>query len=115
VTFVPDHIINQDYYRYYIQKHTSDERIKLVDDDIHSYINAGICNNMFRFGYQGDKITLASILKAFKKTSQAKWFEQQSASWKEKFQVKFAEVRTSRGIGFSFNLIDDEELLNFDE
>ncbi|CAG9803406.1 unnamed protein product [Chironomus riparius] len=46
--------------------------------------------------------------------SQISWFMQQFTSFNKKYQPEFAEIKTSRGTGFTFNMIDDYELLNFE-
>ena len=47
-----------------------------------------------------------------KETSEIQWFQQQFSAFNGKFRPVFAEIQTQRGMGFSFNLIDDDELLN---
>ena len=49
-----------------------------------------------------------------KATSQIQWFQDQIITFNGKSHPIFAEVRTERGMGFSFNLMDAEELLDFE-
>ena len=43
------------------------------------------------------------------------WFREQFSSFNGKYQPEFAEIRTSRGMGFTFNMIDADEMFNFDQ
>lgn len=43
------------------------------------------------------------------------WFESLTASWNQKFFPEFAEVFTKTGLGYSFNMIDADDLLNLNE
>jgi amiloride-sensitive sodium channel len=53
------------------------------------------------------------IVDMLKETSEVHWFQQQFSTFGTKYQPMFAEVWTQRGMGFSFNLKDSEELLDF--
>ena len=55
------------------------------------------------------------ILKLLKEDSQVGWFRDQLSSFNGKYQPEFAEIRTSRGMGFTFNMIDADEMFNFDQ
>lgn len=52
---------------------------------------------------------------AIKSSSEVLWFQDQFSSFNENFQPSFAEIRTQRGMGFSFNLIEANELLNVEK
>jgi hypothetical protein len=43
------------------------------------------------------------------------WFEEQKASWNQRFSPTFSEIFTMQGLGFSFNLLDSSEVLNLNE
>jgi hypothetical protein len=45
--------------------------------------------------------------------SRLDWFHQQNVSWDDKYAPTFTEIRTIRGMGFVFNSIATENLLNF--
>lgn len=45
-------------------------------------------------------------------TEQRNWFDERQASWNTILDPPFAETITARGIGFTFNIIDSEDLLN---
>lgn len=45
--------------------------------------------------------------------SRLDWFQQQFASWNDFYQPVFAQIRTQHGMGFTFNMIDADKLLNF--
>jgi hypothetical protein len=55
------------------------------------------------------------VSKYVPRNSSKTWFSLQKSSLNQKYSPKFAEIRTARGMGFSFNLIDAEKLLNADE
>lgn len=43
------------------------------------------------------------------------WFQRQFSSFYGKYLPEYTEVRTPRGIGYTFNMIDVDEMLNFDQ
>jgi hypothetical protein len=45
--------------------------------------------------------------------SQIVFFRQQYATWANKFQVSFTEMRTKYGMVYTFNLVDSKKLLNY--
>lgn len=47
--------------------------------------------------------------------SEVQWFKDQFSIFNGNFQPFFAEVQTQRGMGFSFNLMDFNDLLNVDK
>ena len=53
-------------------------------------------------------------LYAFQNVSRSNWFRQQSFSINGNLQPVFAEISTFRGLAYSFNLMDFEDLLNVD-
>jgi hypothetical protein len=55
------------------------------------------------------------IFEATRFSSQIKWFRHQLVSWNGRYSPTFAELRTHRGMGFSFNMIDAGKLLDLDE
>lgn len=55
------------------------------------------------------------IVPILKNISLERTFEQQEASWNSQFKAAFAKRLTSRGFGYSFNILDADEILNVDE
>ncbi|CAG9812250.1 unnamed protein product [Chironomus riparius] len=55
------------------------------------------------------------IIRALKKNSNIDWFRNQFSLLNGKYEPKYSEIRTSRGMGFTFNMIDADKLLNFDQ
>lgn len=55
------------------------------------------------------------IVSTLKNQSKLQWFSQQSGSWNKAYKAPFAELLTSRGFGFSFNILDFAELYRSDE
>lgn len=47
--------------------------------------------------------------------SQIAWFREQFSMFNRHYQPEFSEIRTLRGMGFTFNMINADELLNFDQ
>ncbi|CAO1405347.1 unnamed protein product [Diamesa serratosioi] len=47
--------------------------------------------------------------------AQTEWFKNQTGAWNTFYAPKFAEILTTRGYGYSFNVLEAEELLNVDE
>lgn len=45
-------------------------------------------------------------------SSEIRWFKDQFSTFNGNFQPIFSEVQTQHGMGFSFNLMDFNELLN---
>ncbi|CAG9811156.1 unnamed protein product [Chironomus riparius] len=54
------------------------------------------------------------LITVLKEQSNVGWFQDQFSSFNGKYQPDFAEIRTSRGMGFTFNMIDADEMFNFD-
>lgn len=46
---------------------------------------------------------------------QTDWFKNQTAAWNTLYTPKFAEILTTRGYGFTFNILEAKDLLNVDE
>ena len=74
------------------------------------------CDELYH-GHKGgyDVSFVKLILKLLKEDSQIGWFRDQLSSFNGKYQPEFAEIRTSRGMGFTFNMIDAEKMFNFDQ
>lgn len=49
------------------------------------------------------------------KQVQTEWFMNLTAEWNTFYAPKFAEILTTRGYGFSFNILEAKDLLNVDE
>ena len=54
------------------------------------------------------------IVPAIHEHVQTEWFKNQTAEWNSYYAPKFAEILTTRGYGFSFNILDAKDLLNVD-
>jgi hypothetical protein len=52
------------------------------------------------------------MVKSLKKFSETDWFSSQEGSWNNQFKIKFAEVLTARGFGFSFNLANASDVFH---
>jgi len=75
-----------------------------------------VCHNRFFF----DEIFIGDYEKLIptfirKGVSQTEWFKVQQASWNDKYSVPFAEIQTKRGMGWTFNMLDAEDLLKLDK
>jgi hypothetical protein len=55
------------------------------------------------------------IVPVVKSRSSIDWLRTQSGSWNGEFQVPFADVLTTRGSGFSFNVMDADKIFRTDE
>jgi hypothetical protein len=49
-----------------------------------------------------------------KNISKPEWFLSQNYSVNGKYQPVFAEILTPNGIGYAFNMLDAEEMMNFE-
>lgn len=56
-----------------------------------------------------------TIVPTIHKYAQSKWFKNQTAEWNSHYSPKFAEMLTTRGYGFTFNILKAEDLLNVDQ
>lgn len=56
-----------------------------------------------------------SIVPTLKNQSKLDWFLQQNASWNNLYRIPFAELLTTRGFGFSFNLMNSSDLYRIDQ
>lgn len=74
----------------------------------------GLCFGIYKLGHSRHHIG-HKIPEFIHTNSSQAWFSQQFSVFGRKYLPKFAEIRTERGLGFAFNMIDAEELLNFDE
>lgn len=55
------------------------------------------------------------IVSAIKTISRIDWMRNQTGSFREIFDVPFSEILTSRGYGFSFNIMEARDLLNINQ
>jgi hypothetical protein len=55
------------------------------------------------------------IVSLIRRHSDAEWLRNQNGSWNKGFQVPFAEMLTTRGFEFSFNVMDAGEVLRVDQ
>lgn len=69
-----------------------------------------VIHNM-NFGQEIPKEYKSHIVQEMKYFSKVGWFERQNGSFGEIYSAPFAEVLTLRGFGFSFNLMDFDDLL----
>ena len=54
------------------------------------------------------------IVPTIHKQAQTEWFINQSAEWNTIYAPTFAEILTTRGYGFSFNILEAKDVLNLD-
>jgi hypothetical protein len=54
------------------------------------------------------------VVPVIKSRSSRKWLQGQNGSWNNVHQVPFAEILTSRGSGFSFNIMDADMIFKTD-
>ncbi|KAG5668707.1 hypothetical protein PVAND_016636 [Polypedilum vanderplanki] len=71
-----------------------------------------LCFNNIDVDYKPLNVKIKG-LENIKTQSQIDLFLQQNATWNEKFSASFAEILTTFTVGFSFNLIESEKLLNY--
>lgn len=75
-----------------------------------------ICDKLFLknliYFYLAD-IETNDMIEIMRNHSRAKWFQNQYASWNG-YDVAFAEVLTSSGFCFTFNLAKAEDILNIE-
>lgn len=75
-----------------------------------------ICDKLFLnnivYFYLADTRTI-EMIEIIRNHSRAEWFQNQYASWNG-YDVPFAELLTSSGICFTFNLAKVEEILNLE-
>lgn len=55
------------------------------------------------------------ILTTIKEESRIGWFSDQFSSFNGKYFPEFAEIRTPRGMGFTFNIIAADKMFDFDQ
>jgi len=78
-----------------------------------------VCHNRFFYdeiyfkGYEGYENLIPTFIRGG--MSQSEWFKVQQASWNGKYSVPFAEIQTKRGMGWTFNMLDAEDLLKLDQ
>lgn len=77
-----------------------------------------ICKEDFQWDLGDKEINISEfgeIPQFIKQKSQLDWFKSQSAVWREKIRPEFAEIWTIRGMGFVFNSMSGEDLLEYEE
>lgn len=52
------------------------------------------------------------LVEEIKSFSKVEWFKKSKGSFGKRFNVPFAETLTAKGVAFTFNLLDFNELLN---
>lgn len=55
------------------------------------------------------------IVPLIRTRSKIDWFRNQTGSWNDLYQVPFAEVLTSRGFGFAFNVMNSSDIYKVDK
>ena len=78
------------------------------------FVESGACSRNYYFGIIFYPVGHL-VPKYIRNNSSKNWFTQQFAALNGQFLPKFAEIRTVLSMAFTFNLIDAEKLLNFDE
>jgi hypothetical protein len=69
-------------------------------------------NQIYKYPYVGYESKIAEVLR--NKSLNDK-FEQQEALWNSMYETIFVTRLTSHGFGYTFNILDDDEILNFEE
>lgn len=97
----------------------------MILQNVTKFINNLIYRNMSAFLLCGDTFSnyfsihifsiVPYIIDVMKEASLLSWFQEQFSTFNGDFQPEFSEVRTTRGYGYTFNLIDADELLNMDQ
>jgi hypothetical protein len=54
-------------------------------------------------------------LKGAASVMQREWFETKEASWNDEEQPEFIETVVRHGVGFTFNMVDADEWMNFEK
>ncbi|XP_070498386.1 pickpocket protein 19-like [Chironomus tepperi] len=73
-----------------------------------------LCLDMYeayRFGYNYSFVPY--VIEVMKSESATWWFNEQYSSFNGKYLPQFSEVRTVRGMAYTFNLISSDEMFNF--
>lgn len=52
------------------------------------------------------------IVGEIRQLSKSEWFKRQTGRFGKMFSAPFAETLTNAGVGFTFNTLNDDELLN---
>lgn len=68
-----------------------------------------ICDDLI-FNKSSDVVNYLKML-----NTESKWFQERKAVWNQRDDPPFADVLTVASIGFSFNMLDMEEILNVDK
>lgn len=55
------------------------------------------------------------IVEEIKALSKVKWFRNQNGSFGKSYNAPFAETLTSKGVAFTFNLLNSDDLINTQE
>lgn len=55
------------------------------------------------------------MVPTLKNLSTRDWFAKQSGQWNELYEAPFAELLTTRGFGFAFNLLNASDLYKTDQ
>lgn len=63
--------------------------------------------------FVGYENAIVDVLRNMSKTNHK--FESQKALWNSKIETEFAKRLTSHGFSYSFNVLNDEDILNFQE
>ncbi|KAL7015667.1 hypothetical protein ACKWTF_016585 [Chironomus riparius] len=73
-----------------------------------------LCGDTFSNYYSAVAFSIVPyIIPVIEQESQVDWFREQFSTFNQ-YQLEFSEIRTLRGMGFTFNMIDAEDLLNLD-
>lgn len=76
-----------------------------------------ITDSIFYYAYSGSPLLNYTdheklIVEEIKHFSKSEWFKSNKGSFGKFSSVPFAETLTKRGFAFSFNILDDEDLIN---
>jgi hypothetical protein len=84
-------------------------------------VNHIICFNYARLGlekgkfYYKDSSDFVKYLRNNESRDQRIWFSRREASFNDRRDPEFVETIVRHGIGFTFNMVDADQWLNFDK
>ncbi|KAG5673243.1 hypothetical protein PVAND_003306 [Polypedilum vanderplanki] len=116
VTFIPNYYADVN-----LQELIDSQRIKIKNITLlQELYNKNIteqfeCIYLIQYKFFNDNKTKPYNLEFMRRHSKVDYFQQQYATWNDKYQVNFTEVRTFYGLAYSFNLLDSSKLLHYNE
>ncbi|KAG5671285.1 hypothetical protein PVAND_001490 [Polypedilum vanderplanki] len=117
VTFIPSYYADLKLHKLVTDQKKRIKNIKFLQETFNENITKQFeCIHLIQDKYfRDDKSRKPLNLEFIRLHSKVDYFKQQFATWNDKFQVNFTEIRTIYGLGFSFNLLDSKKLLHYKE